>query len=47
MQDRWKNPAETFSPQMLAVLWVTAKSEAVQWIDENAPKHWARPMFAE
>jgi hypothetical protein len=30
---------------MLAVMTVSMKAIALEWIDANVPKHWARPMF--
>ena len=47
MDGRWSEDASGYPVQLLAVLWMSAKDEAVKWIDENKPRHWARPMFAE
>ena len=42
----FQDPAEHYPPTMLAVLKLNARAEAVKWIDENMPRHFARPMFA-
>lgn len=43
---RWRSAADGYPPTVLSVLLLTAGAEAVKWIDENAPKHWARAVFA-
>lgn len=35
-----------YPKQMLAILTLTAKRVAVDWIDENKPMHFARPLLA-
>jgi hypothetical protein len=42
---RWNDHTEGYSPQLLAALWAAASVQALEWIDRNAPKHFARPMF--
>lgn len=46
MQGRWDDDIAGYPPQMLNVLWFTVKSFAVEWIDENCPQAWFRPLFA-
>lgn len=46
MQGRWQEPIENYPAVLMNVLWVAVKTEAVKWIDENKPQHWARPFFA-
>ena len=45
-QVKWNDSAECYPPQLLAVLALSARELAVKYIDENKPKHFARPMFA-
>jgi len=45
MAGRWNDPVDAYPPFMINVLWMGVKPEAVRWIDENMPLHWARPMF--
>lgn len=45
MQNRWQDQAEGYPPQLLAVLWVSVKDHALEWIDENCPQAWFRPLF--
>lgn len=43
---RWNDEETGYPPQLMAVLIVAADMEAVNWIDANLPKHWARGIFA-
>ena len=43
MEGRWHKPADT--PQITAILKVSAGTTAKKWLAESAPEHWARPMF--
>lgn len=45
MADHWNTPAASHPPAFMAVLLVSIKPIALAWIDENIPRHWARPMF--
>jgi hypothetical protein len=45
MSGRWNDPVSGYPPGMTNVLWVSAKAEALNWIDNNMPMHWARPLF--
>ena len=47
MQGRWGDSIEDYPDIMLAVLWVTVRDTALEWIDENLPNAWFRPLFAE
>ena len=42
---RWNEDVSTYPASMLAVLWMGTRHEAVKWIDENKPQHFARMMF--
>ena len=44
---RFSDPAECYPPTMLAVLKLDARAEALNWIDENMPRHFARSMFEQ
>lgn len=41
MQGRWDDDAE-FQTHLIAVLLISAKTQAIKWIDRNAPQHFAR-----
>ena len=45
MEGRWDDQIEDYPPQMLAVLWMSVRTEALVYIDENCPQAWFRPMF--
>jgi hypothetical protein len=45
MSGRWNDRVSAYPPAMLGVLWVSAKAEALKWIDSTMPLHWARPLF--
>lgn len=45
MKDRMDDDESGYPAQFFSVIWIGVKVVAVDWIDENCPKHWARPMF--
>ena len=45
MEHRWMDEADDYPPQMLTILWIGAKHQALKYIDANCPKAWFRPMF--
>jgi hypothetical protein len=45
MACRWSDDAEGYPGYLLAVLVLALNSNAVEWIDANKPKHWARMVF--
>lgn len=47
MSMRWRDGIEGYPEQLLAVLWLSTKRHAVEWIDDNIPLAWYRPMFAD
>jgi hypothetical protein len=47
MRGRWDHPISDYPAPLLATVLVAAKAEGLKWIDENCPRHWARPLFAE
>jgi len=46
MTGRWQDDEEGYMRPILTAVWVAVRRCAVQWIDENTPKAWYRPMFA-
>lgn len=44
MKGRWEDGTEDYPPAMFVVLWVSAKKEAVKWIEQNKPLHLAKSM---
>lgn len=47
MTDRWNDDISGYDEMLLKMWWLTTCRYAVQWIDANKPKHWARPVFAK
>lgn len=47
MKGRWSDDVEGYPPMMVKVLWMSTKTIALQWIDENLPEAWYRSMFSE
>lgn len=45
MERRWNDDIEGYPKQLLAVLTMPLRAEAVRWIDANKPQHFARMMF--
>lgn len=43
---RWSGDTEAYPPQLLAVLWFSAKSTALKYLDEVNPHHFAREVLA-
>ena len=41
----WSDQAEGYPSQLFAVLYLRAVDNALQWIDENKPMHFARAIF--
>ena len=46
MAGRWTEDVEGYPDVMKAVLWLSIKDHALIWIDQNKPRAWYRPMFA-
>lgn len=47
MEKRWSNNIEGYPVQLLSALWDSTKRHALEWIDENLPLAWFRPLFVE
>jgi hypothetical protein len=45
MMDRWNENVEGYPEVMQNVLWMGVMSYAYEWIKENKPMAWFRPMF--
>jgi hypothetical protein len=45
MDGRWDHPADSYPDPLFVALWIAVRAEAVKWIDENKPQHWARDLF--
>jgi hypothetical protein len=43
---KYDSPADDYPPQLYAVWSLELGDVAVEWIDENCPKAWYRPLFA-
>ena len=46
MATRWNDSTDNYPPQMQSVVWLSVKSIAFEWIDENQPNAWYKSMFA-
>lgn len=46
MKGRMDDDESDYPPQIFIGTWMGVCKIAVQWIDENKPEHWARPLFA-
>ena len=42
---KWESAKEDYSEGLLAVLMVTVNQFALDWIKENKPEAWYRPVF--
>ena len=40
------NAAEGYPIELMASIWEVTRIAAIEWIDENRPKHFARPLLA-
>lgn len=45
MKDRWNDPVSDYPPAIKALALFSAKKHGLEYIDENIPKAWFRPMF--
>jgi len=43
----WDRPASEYPEHFFTVGFLTVKTAALAWIDENIPKAWFRAMFTE
>lgn len=47
MQGRWKDPVTAYGEPLLAVVLISIRSYAREWLEVNAPNHFAKMMFAD
>ncbi len=47
MQEKWQDRAADYPSMLIDALWLSTKHHALEWILENAPQAWYRPMFEE
>ena len=45
MSERWNDKISNYVMPIKTVWSIWLDRVALEWIDENAPQHWARPMF--
>ena len=45
MTERWHESVSHYPNIVLTVVWVSAKKHALEWIDDNCPGAWFRPLF--
>lgn len=45
MVGRWDDPVVEYPAPLRAVVIMCARRQAVKWIEDNMPLHWAKPMF--
>jgi len=41
----WDRPAEEYPDILYKIMWFEVKKAAKEWLAENAPEAWYRPMF--
>lgn len=46
MTARWDEATDCYPPMLMRVVEVSLDAVAVEWIDANKPRHFARAMFA-
>lgn len=47
MEGRWNDDADGYPPQMIAILWMSVRRNAVEFIDDHCPAAWFRPVFED
>lgn len=45
-QMTWERPASEYPDALYAVIGMILNNTALEWIDENCPMAWYRPLFA-
>lgn len=45
MKNRWQSDSEGYPTALYAVLIISLREIALQWIEENCPEAWFKPMF--
>jgi len=47
MMGRWGDDVSGYPEMMVNVLWLSVKTVALKWLEENAPEAWFKPMFMD
>lgn len=47
MTGRLNESPDAYPPMMMNVIWMGVQAQAVDWIEENCPQHWAKAMFSD
>jgi hypothetical protein len=47
MYVRWDDDYACYPEMLINTLWITFKRHALKWLNENQPRHWAKPVFEE
>ncbi|MDB5260376.1 MAG: hypothetical protein JWN37_607 [Candidatus Nomurabacteria bacterium] len=47
MANRMEDDESDYPPTMMTIVGMGVKQTALEWIDANCPKHWARPLFMD
>ena len=45
MSGRWQDDTSDYPAVMINTLWLIVKKTALDWLNENAPQAWFKPMF--
>lgn len=45
MRGRWGDSVEGYPVQLLTGLWLSTKRIALEWLNENHPQAWFKPVF--
>lgn len=47
MQGRWSESTDAYPEIIIKMMWISTKDKALEWIDQNLPRAWYRPMFVD
>ena len=47
MRDRWRDDIEGYPEMLFPAIWNSIKRVALEWLEENKPEAWFKPMFME
>ena len=45
MEGRWLENISDYPEGLVNIVWIGVKKSAYEWIEENAPMAWFKPMF--
>ena len=46
-EGRWHEEVDAYPPVMVQVVWLGVKRVGLEWIEENIPDAWYKPLFME